>query len=226
MVDFEKYHSLLRSYQQLEQKLFQDRSVLFERLLDAYLDQHKSLYDRNRAIAPNFNPFNILGLATNELTHSDVLAWLFDPYGTHNQGDLFFRNFLTHFSFDVNYDPWKYKVRREYAGIESRIDILVFDKNFIFYIENKTMSLEGKDQTEREYRDLIRRAKTFGITKNIFPIFLNLKGEEPKDKHWRPIAYNCLAEALEKALGEVRADYVRFFVRSWLSTLKIIGGEL
>jgi hypothetical protein len=233
MANFEKYYSLLQSYQQLERKLTKGRIVLFERLLDAYLRQYKALYERNRTRAPNFNPFHILGLTTNELTHSDVLAWLFDPYGTHNQGDLFFKHFLKSFDFPINHDPWEYKVRREYVGIESIIDILVLGKDFIFYIENKTLSEESYDprkreyQTEREHRDLMSLARTRRIHEsNAFAIFLNPKGEPAQYKNWRPISYNQLAQALENTLSEIRSNYVKFFVQSWLSTLKIIGGEL
>ncbi|MBI2486198.1 MAG: PD-(D/E)XK nuclease family protein [Deltaproteobacteria bacterium] len=225
MADLEKYDTLLKSYTQLHQKLTIRRKVSFARLLEDYFELQKALYCRNREKASNFNPFNLLGLTTDELAHSTVLADLFDPYGTHNQGDLFFRHFINHFGFNIDYDPWEYRVRKEYVGIESRIDILVYGKKFIFYIENKTLSSEGLGQTEREYGDLLRFSKILNISRdNIFPIFLNPKGELPKDEHWTRVSYSLLAQSLDGALCEVKSDYVRFFVQSWLSILKMIGG--
>ena len=154
------------------------------------------------------------------------MSWLFDPYETHNQGDLFFKNFLVFFGFNVTYNRGGYKVKREHPGNESIIDILIYGREFIFYIENKTLSSEGYDQTNREYRDLMKLSKALDIKKYIFPIFLSPSGAKPENKNWIPISYYSLSQALEKSLDEIQSEYIRLFIKSWLSTLKSMEDRL
>lgn len=222
MTDLTDYRNVLKRYSELQKRLMNHKIQQFRDLMNKYQEFYQKYYEKNRVLAPNFNPLHLLNLEFEELTHSKILAWLFDPYGTHNQGDLFFRHFISYFGFNVEYDRWNYKVRREYSGSESIIDILVYGKDFIFYIENKTLSPEGYDQTNREFRDLMRLAKALGIKKNIFPIFLNPSGAKPENENWIPISYHSLSQALEKSLDAIQSDYVRLFIRSWLSILKSI----
>ena len=42
----------------------------------------------------DFNPFRVLGVETYEIRHSNTLAWLLDPTGSHNLGSAFLRKFL------------------------------------------------------------------------------------------------------------------------------------
>ncbi|MFX0198999.1 MAG: PD-(D/E)XK nuclease family protein [Candidatus Hodarchaeota archaeon] len=221
MEKLKEYRNLLSSYLEVQRRIVRYNVELFQNLLESYLACYQVYFEKNRALTPNFNPLDLLNLKYDELTHSNILGWAFDPYGTHNQGDLFFKNFLEFFHFKVFYKNWDYKVRREYSGHESIIDILVYGKNFIFYIENKTLTPEGYDQTDREYRDLMRLSKALNIRgENIFPIFLSPTGEKPRNENWIPISYYQLAKTFEKALSQIRANYVQLFMKSWLTTLK------
>ena len=42
----------------------------------------------------DFNPFRVLGIETYEIRHSNTLAWLLDPAGSHNLGSAFLKAFL------------------------------------------------------------------------------------------------------------------------------------
>ncbi len=219
-MDLKDYRDLLKRYSELQRRLVNHKMQQFNDLINNYQEWFEIYYNKNKPLAPNFNPLCLLNLEFDELTHSKILAWLFDPYGTHNQGDLFFKYFLSYFGFNVEYNPRNYKVKREHSGNESIIDILVYSRGFVFYIENKTLSPEGCDQTAREYRDLRRFSEALNIKNNIFPIFLTLHGVKPENENWEPISYYQLAQAFKESLNEIQSDYVRLFVGSWVSLLK------
>ena len=179
----------------------------------------------NKVLAPNFNPFELLCITHDERKHSAILAWLFDPLGSHGQGNIFFKTFLSYFDYDAKFATEDYKSTTEFCVKESIIDILIYGSRFIFWVENKTFSQEGHDQTNREYRDLLGFSKKLNIQKNIFPIYLSLSGERPQNKEWRPIAYRELAKALETVIEDVRCVYVQHFVRSWIVVLQKLREE-
>lgn len=193
----------------------------FADLLENYQKCYERHLDENRVAAPDFNPFALLKMTFDERTHSRILAWLLDSRESHSQGDLFFRHFLLFFDFSVLYDGGNYTVRQEHSGRESIIDILIYSSSFIFYIENKTISPEGPDQTNREYRDLERLRRMLNV-RDIFPIFLNPYGVKADNKHFKTISYDQLALSFESALVEIQAPYIRSFVGSWISVLRQI----
>ena len=186
--------------------------------------QKKSLkHDRN--LASKFNPLLLFANINDENTHSDILAWLFDPFASHSQQDLFFKAFVNHFDYDIFYDSLEYKVIREFSGLESIVDILVYGKSFVLFIENKTLSLEGEDQTNREYRDLKRLAESFGIADNYHAVFLSPYGQTPQNKNFKSISYQQISSALKNIRDEIGSEYVRFFVDSWIDISSEIGRQ-
>lgn len=58
----------------------------------------KLLEDENakalQTLLNDFNPFRVLGIETYEIRHSNTLAWLFDPAGSHKLGSAFLKAFL------------------------------------------------------------------------------------------------------------------------------------
>jgi len=224
MNQIEAYKILLDDFSQLHRTLTEQRVQSYNRVLSEYVMLRKSIITKDSGIALNFNPLNLFNVAFDENTHSNILAWLFDPYETHSQGDLFFKAFLDYFNYNVIYPNFDYQVKREFSGSEAAIDILVYGKEFIFYIENKTLSSEGIDQTNREYRDMMRLANALNIDLcNAFPIYLSPYGQTPLSKKFRPIKYMELSHAFEMVLNHVASDYVRSFLNSWLSIAKNIG---
>ena len=224
MNQIEAYQTLLDDFSQLRAELTDQRIRSFKALTSDYVLLKKSQIEKDSKIASNFNPLKLFNVSFDENTHSNILAWLFDPYETHSQGDLFFKAFLDYFNYDVTYSDFDYQVRREFSGNEAIIDILVYGKEFIFYIENKTISPEGPEQTFREHGDMLRLAKTLSINdQNAYPIFLSPYGQRPLNDKFRPISYLDLSYALEGVFSKIGSKYVRSFLRSWLSVARNIG---
>lgn len=51
-----------------------------------------------KEIQNKFNPFSVLGIESYEIRHSNTLAWLLDPCGSHGLSDKFLRLFLQNFN--------------------------------------------------------------------------------------------------------------------------------
>lgn len=129
-----------------------------------------------RASGERFNVFNILGIGHLEVrTHSPIIAELLNPRGTHGQGSVFLRLFLTQFRLD-GLDPDSAKVKTEYyAGQKTettggRLDIVVEDRpGRRLVIENK---IYAGDQENQPLRCSDRA---------VHLIYLTLDGREPSD---------------------------------------------
>ena len=119
------------------------------------------------------NIFDVLRINDYEIRHSNILAWLLDPYGSHGIGNLFVRLFVERVirnNPDSGYSTldWAFldynnvDVFREkhWADTEKRdsLDILMEiesqAKEYLIAIENKVNSKESKDQTLK-YREHI-----------------------------------------------------------------------
>lgn len=221
------YQSLIEEYRDLKKRLVGGKIQRFRDSLEDYENSLPGWLETKKRYASDFNPFQVLDLTKIEKTHSDVLAWLLDPRETHSQGDLFFKGLIESLDLGFQYDPWRYKVKREYTGDESRIDIIIYGRDFVIYIENKTLAREGPEQTHREYRDLIRLLKRKGLPEtNVAAIFLSRKGEEPKAEGWIPMSYRSLAETINETVenDEDIPEYLRSFITSWTKELKQLGG--
>ena len=223
-VGFQSLQSELESKNKaLQSELESKNKEEYKIFLDKYIQNLNKLYESNRKVANHFNPIKLFKVKFDEITHSNILSWIFDPYGSHNQGDLFFKYSLKHFNYSIKYDPRNYKVIKEFRGYESIVDIVIYSKDFVFFIENKTLSSEGLDQTNREYRDLRRFSKKMSIKKDSnFSIFLSPKGSKPLNKNFKPITYRSLSIAFEESLEEIEAPYVGYFIKSWLNILNSI----
>ena len=99
--------------------------------------------------------FDVLKLHGDEQFHSNVLAWLLDPGGSHGLGDHFLQGFLS--ASGASYaipamDRPSTTVRREKSleldGGYGRLDIRILNENanFVCAIENKVWAPESGDQ--------------------------------------------------------------------------------
>ena len=88
------FKNLFIMFQSLQNKLELKNVEQYKIFLDQYFENYKKLYKSNRKIAPYFNPIDLFKVKFDEITHSNILSWTFDPYGSHNQGDLYFRKFF------------------------------------------------------------------------------------------------------------------------------------
>lgn len=129
------------------------------------------------------NIFNILKIENAEIRHSNFLAWLLDPFGSHNLNDRFLKWFLKEVFSDQKID-WideftvdgltfhNLQLIREYKNI----DLFLATDEFVIAIENKILSSEHSNQLSR-YEEIIKR--DFQNKKHAF-IYLTLTGEEPE----------------------------------------------
>jgi len=160
-----------------------------------------------------FNVFEALGVVRSELRHSNFLAWLLDPSGSHGLGPAFLSLFLRHVSrkaredgvegdglptpFDV--DAWDLsgaEVRREWRNI----DLLVLDpeNGAVCVIENKVFSAEHSDQL-RKYRRQV--ATAFRDYEHRLFVFLSPGGLDPSDPHYVALAYDDVSRLLDRLIG-------------------------
>lgn len=120
-------------------------------------EKYLSLYIKKIS---QFNIFKVLGLQKgSENRHSNIIAWLLSPEGSHNFGIQFLSNFLK--SID-NYKTNNYKfqnvsITREDTIENGRPDIIVENDEFICIIEVKFGAKETNYQCKRyfeHYKDL------------------------------------------------------------------------
>jgi len=146
-----------------------------------------------------FNVFEITGMSTQEIRHSNTLAWLLGD-NEHNIEDYFFvellKKCLSITQKHIDEDDYPYKkfkidelkkyiylperkreieIRREYKNI----DILVIDRSnrHTFVIENKLDSSENENQLYKYYSIVSQEFLDF----NNFYIFLSKYANEPDE---------------------------------------------
>lgn len=205
-----------------------------ENLLPAFLGERKKWAESQRASPDEFNLFEVLNVAGNEVCHSTLLAWLLDhriEKGTHAQGNLGFRLFLEEFATELRrkkdgdvsrYAGLDYWVDCEVSGNESRVDIEIASQNeFLIHIENKIHAGEGPDQTNREWRDLQARRKQFGVPEDrCHAVFLSLDGTAAENQHFRAIRWGRIARVLERFADLAEPPEVRLFARHYSKAIR------
>ncbi len=180
--------------------------------------------------AVGFNTFSLLDVGTDEVRHSAFLAWLLDADAGHAQGDLFIKAFLATCRPAIDLVlPAHYHVQTEFAGVESIVDIVVYQAGtFLLYIENKTVSPAMPDQHDREFRDMRRLGETLGVPPDAqYAIFLTPREHRvygDSASHWHRVAYRELAATLDELAPTVAETKTRHIVQDWLDTLTDFAG--
>lgn len=167
-----------------------------------------------------FNVCTLLGLARQELRHSDLLAYLLNPHERHGLGDRFLRAILSRaapgapVALEVDrltfgqLDVW-----REWE----HIDILVLSPadRLAIIIENKVDSSEHSNQLKRYYDIVTRHYPDW----RIFAIYLTLYGASPEQAHDREryaaMSYTSLADALSEVCDSPSDPDVGTFLRHY-----------
>jgi len=176
------------------------------------------------------NFFNILKLESAEIRHSNFLAWLLDPSGSHNLGDIFLRWFLRDIFSDEkvewsdefqvdHYNLSNVKVYREWKNI----DILIEADEFVVSIENKVYAQESEHQLS-VYR--ARVAKHFPDKHAAF-VFLTPEGFTPRkeenSEHYITYSYSEIARNLETVLdiyNDSLAEKVHHYLNDYLTIVR------
>lgn len=172
------------------------------------------------------NIFKIINMVDKEAVHSDMLAWLFNPYENHNLNDKAVKGLLMQLSEkDAEYinlllqDYSDLEVYREYT-IDNcrRIDILMESRNnkVIIIIENKIWSGEGDNQLE-DYKKYID--EKYIDYSRIFLYLTPEKERKEKYKGYTHITYNTIYKILNNLLQD---NQIKLEIRTVLKQYKEI----
>ena len=111
-------------------------------------------YEKAKITEENFNVFSVMNMEHSEVnTHSSIIGELLNPNGSHGQGDVFLKFFISEvqnsFGSDIelnNFDTLiNDKICEKTVSLDidwenitgGRIDLILEDKNQILIIENK-----------------------------------------------------------------------------------------
>jgi hypothetical protein len=198
--------------------------------MEAFLSAFETAKPRFSRKKGDLNLFHLLGLRTDEVSHSAFLAWLFDPTAAHGQGAGFLQAFLEAALPQIALQlPQNYRVQTELSRMASIIDIAAFRAGeFIVFVENKTVSPDTPGQHDREIQDLRR----LGVTLNVplarqYPVYLTPYGRRARGKHresWHRVSYRDLSVAFSRMLQQVSDERTSLLLEDWLETTRRFGG--
>jgi hypothetical protein len=162
------------------------------------------------------NLFNVLDNLSYEIRHSNFLAWILDPHGSHKQDDLFLKRFLNSI-YETTEVGEVFEIRRE----QDRIDILIRSQYRVIVIENKTFTTDSTNQLNR-YRTLIQ-AKYSKLKQRY--IYWTPGGDQPTDKgeqiFWSTYSYDLFVSNFEPLLNNITDHRVAIYLDDYIESLKI-----
>lgn len=205
----------------------EDRLVRINQFARLVNDEH---FDRLDLELKNANIFKILGIERMEIRHSNFLAWLLDPSGTHGLGTLFLKRFLRDiFLLDSpesinevglhDANAQRVEVRREWRNI----DILLIANDLVVCIENKVDSSDNQRQLAR-YRSIVEN--NFPEQRKAF-VYLTPDGRDPGDEeeqaNYINYSYQQISGHLHRILKlhrESMIPNVRIYISDYLDNLR------
>lgn len=203
--------------------------------LDRFLGDNPELEELSARLA-KFNAFRVLRIERAEIRHSNVLAWLLDPAGSHGLGRTVLRRMLSSILLDAGknvdsvsaahielMDFSDVEIRREWRNIDLLVICHDETDRLVFLVENKLLSGEHSDQLRRYMN--VARAEFPDYS--IVPVYLTLQGDEPSEDAgeagYIPWSHVQLLNTLE-LIGQQRRDQltpdVAAFLGDYLSTLR------
>ena len=94
-------NNLFVGFQSLQSELESKNKEEYKIFLDKYIQNFNKLYESNRKVANHFNPIKLFKVKFDEITHINILSWIFGPSCSHNQGDSYektnYNNLLHHY---------------------------------------------------------------------------------------------------------------------------------
>lgn len=186
-----------------------DQRIDEKKIFDLVIDGDLELLEQKLG-APNI--FELVGLSSSEIRHSNFLKNLLDPSSALGIGDRFIRFFLRHV-LTSNQDYGFYSiglleleladftnctVYREYKNIDLLIEIKIGSKKFCICIENKIFAGESEHQLKK-YRRTVEQ--DFREHKKLF-IFLTPNGDSAEnDNDWCSVSYDVVVSSVKHVLA-------------------------
>lgn len=215
-----------------------------ESLLKQISQLNKHYEEIAKVTGENFNIFQVLGLTSDELSHSSFISTLLDPQGTHGKSHIFLKLFLDEVGIK-DFSPENAKVETEkFIGKINknhdnggRIDVVITDKNSNnqILIENKIYAIDQEKQLFR-YHESKNDAKLLYLTLNgIDASIQSLNGLTDNDylrvsyreniKNWLE---NCKKESTDNPLlRETIVQYINLINKlTGQSRSKTMGDDL
>ncbi len=180
-----------------------------------------------------FNPFKILKVQDQEIRHSNMLAWIFNPAENHNFDDRILKRFLLKVLLKpVNEDTLDnmniiYRLQQAslldikvYRELE-HIDLVLISEqqHLIIFIENKIYSGEHSNQLQRYY-DFIKQTYADYM---LLPIYLTIEGTEATQTDYFLAGYEDILDTIEFILAnyfERTSTEVVAFLKYYLTIIK------
>lgn len=171
--------------------------------LEAFIVDNPDL-ERLEALLDQFNIFEAIGVARQELRHSDFLAFLLDPQENHRLGDAFIKRLLQRVLMSVPdvskpvtpielslWDLSRMEVQREWH----HIDIFLLDERnqLAIIVENKVDTGEHSDQLQRYYETVQGHYPGYKTVS----LYLSPTGDEPSHEAYLPLSYGLVCETLD-----------------------------
>ncbi|MBY0352220.1 PD-(D/E)XK nuclease family protein [Tabrizicola sp.] len=169
-------------------------------LVDGSGSEHLATVSRNMKV---FCPFEAVGMARQEIRHSNFLAYILDPNRPHEFGTLLLEAFIAIFTDEVISETRLHRARiyRELYNVDLMVEIPPENggKALVIAVEIKIDAGERREQL----RDYQLRVKTAWRNSEVKFGFLTVDGREgttSADKTWQPISWTGLIDALDRAL--------------------------
>jgi hypothetical protein len=193
----------------------------------------------------HYNVFDILGVRSDELSHSSILTNLLNAKGRHGQKDLFLKLFIeivkNTFENDEskmqlfdNFDTKKSKAEKEkFAGRVNyeteqggRIDIIINDEKNNIIIENKVYAGDQPLQLVR-YNEYDRNAPILYLTLDGKEACENSKGKLRNGNEYACISYQIeIVSWLEKCIKEMaNKPIIRETLNQYLFLIKSLTNQ-
>lgn len=171
--------------------LLENISTLLQQA-EVYVARNDAARKEARLRGEAFNVFRTCGVNHYENTHSAILAEWLNPGGSHGQGDLFLKHFISRlFStepsrFADGFDTGRATVSTEYSTDAGRFDILIEDSaRKALILENK---IYAQDQSEQLKRYEHYANEKYGKDKYLL-VYLTLDGCEASKQSGEGIDY-------------------------------------
>jgi hypothetical protein len=180
------------------------------RALEAFLIENDEL-KRLETLIAEFNLFEAIGMVQQEIRHSHLLAFLFDPNGNHGLGSEFLKRFLMRLLQETSSAPLT-RIELDLLSMDAttvqqeweNVDILIHDpvNRIACLIENKVYSGEHDNQLDRYYESVKRNYPDH----RIIAAYLSPDGLVPTDERFTPISYGDVAETIDTSTGCAISD--------------------
>ena len=225
--NYKRFLDEFKKSKEREESDAQEQQKTFNRFLNDFANLMMIWRKKQRKTADDFNIMEVLGLASNELSHSKLLAWLLNSntrqLGTHYQGSCGFRAFLKVLNLNQHFaEIDKYDVQREVVYESARLDIeICAPGHFLIGIETKIDADERESQTLDEWNGMTASARRTGTSlDDVKGFFITRRGIRPECDEFKPVTWHVVSKAFDLFAEKCEPPEVNLFARHCAKVLR------